>query len=1070
MNPPSHVSSCFPDFIPTIPDLFIMAGITDSITAKQCHAYLPLTTDVNNFRRTDCIAFNTSPNHPSSPLSFEDYLSLDDDYKKKYLAFIEDVKMRLIAWRTSTSRFPPASPLQLPDLQLPDLQLHFTKAIKALQSVGERADAIKQFVEGFEDITLADDVAWKLLSSKLVKDKLVKDDDDDETDLVKTRVISLGKHSLLHIPRIRNIPPNFSSLNRYDQKNLHSTSLRSRLKNEDLAKVGELIGGTKTAGLSFIAASIAHMDVEAHNIGCGIAKVRPAGPCNVISALVMMKKANLCENQIMEMNGVATVLDGGPIFPSIHEIRAYRLDSTKHLPKQIFDVKPIMVKNPDTGKYEEHLIDTWTIKLEEAATAESLKQKNARIALHKMSLHKLIESRSRKVRFGIVFRHNRQRNRKEKIISVGGDHGNSEQRVGFTMVTQEGQGQDQMVQLVSAVGKESWELMKETCALVAAGIRNIRQTKAIYVYTKTGDAVFVNVPLATRIIKDKKDFTDNFQSSDFAVGSEFVYDTEKENIVGLKVGEVQYKFEGGEMIAADLQNVEAIETCYYRVILSGDLLYFATIQGRAGASTAWCLYCNKKRADWQDEEGAGEAWTTENSKAFRADIFKKCENDLLDPEQRDRICKKLGVKRCGFRCQEDPIFDIDLDDYVIPCLHIMLGVVKDVFDRMEHEIITTIQVVVKKVFDARVRAFIGTTNVDKAYDTKDKAEEAFETVEKSNNDFIKKSTKEVADLTKQVETLKVKLASSQYKGSWPGMKQDVASAETKIKALDVKIKKTENLTKESKEAFEAIEEKYKAAKKESTAANKALKEVLDKSPPGACELALIRVLAEFKISREVYFGGSFIGPCCKRLMTNNRAIFARLRTELLAHKREGLDDKVINDLIWKYQSLFGELDICCSIMRSTDQQSDGAIEQYKESAKRFGKMWREYFPDDVRVSPKVHLLESHVYDQLLRFGTLGLFSEDPIERLHHQHLVATRRICNLREYVKRETYLYSRKAAFETKEVVQTFAAAEGRKRKWSAATLLKIELKQTEDDKELGIKIQTHMDFLGSKSNPIIM
>ena len=132
--------------------------------------------------------------------------------------------------------------------------------------------------------------------------------------------------------------------------------------------------------------------------------------------------------------------------------------------------------------------------------------------------------------------------------------------------------------------------------------------------------------------------------------------------------------------------------------------------------------------------------------------------------------------------------------------------------------------------------------------------------------------------------------------------------------------------------------------------------MLDKSPPGACELALIKVLAEFKISREVYFGGSFIGPCCKRLMTNNRAIFARLRTELVAHKREGLDDKVIDDLIWKYQSLFGELDICCSIMRTTDQLPDGAIEQIKESAQRFVKMWREYFPDDVRFHQRLIFL------------------------------------------------------------------------------------------------------------------
>ena len=49
------------------------------------------------------------------------------------------------------------------------------------------------------------------------------------------------------------------------------------------------------------------------------------------------------------------------------------------------------------------------------------------------------------------------------------------------------------------------------------------------------------------------------------------------------------------------------------------------------------------------------------------------------------------------------------------------------------------------------------------------------------------------------------------------------------------------------------------------------------------------------------------------------------------------------------------------------------------------------------------MLETHAYEQLRRFGVLCLFSEDPIERLHHQHLVATRRACHTRNYVEKHT-------------------------------------------------------------------
>lgn len=79
---------------------------------------------------------------------------------------------------------------------------------------------------------------------------------------------------------------------------------------------------------------------------------------------------------------------------------------------------------------------------------------------------------------------------------------------------------------------------------------------------------------------------------------------------------------------------------------------------------------------------------------------------------------------------------------------------------------------------------------------------------------------------------------------------------------------------------------------------------------------------------------------------------------------------------------------------------------------KVGEMWRILFPG--RATPKIHVLESHAPDQLERFGVLGLFSEDPVERLHHQHLVEIRRFCNVREYEKRERYIYSRWAAANT--------------------------------------------------------
>jgi hypothetical protein len=116
-------------------------------------------------------------------------------------------------------------------------------------------------------------------------------------------------------------------------------------------------------------------------------------------------------------------------------------------------------------------------------------------------------------------------------------------------------------------------------------------------------------------------------------------------------------------------------------------------------------------------------------------------------------------------------------------------------------------------------------------------------------------------------------------------------------------------------------------------------------------------------------------------------------------------------------------------MRSTATQAEKAIDEFGDSIKTFVALWRDAFPN--RVTPKVHVLETHVSEQLRRSGVLGLFSEDPIERLHHKHLVATRtrRACHIRNYEARERYLFSRSVA-ATSRSAETVKNEMNRKRK----------------------------------------
>jgi hypothetical protein len=128
-------------------------------------------------------------------------------------------------------------------------------------------------------------------------------------------------------------------------------------------------------------------------------------------------------------------------------------------------------------------------------------------------------------------------------------------------------------------------------------------------------------------------------------------------------------------------------------------------------------------------------------------------------------------------------------------------------------------------------------------------------------------------------------------------------------------------------------------------------------------------------------------------------------------------------------------------------------------------MWRDAFAPRPRVTPKLHILETHAYQQLQRLGVLGLFSEDPIERLHHQHLVATKRVCNIREYEMREIYLWNREAAISSFAVqAVTNLVTAKRKRRFSAASIARRAAKLGPADREQKVKIEKSQTFYEQK------
>jgi hypothetical protein len=223
--------------------------------------------------------------------------------------------------------------------------------------------------------------------------------------------------------------------------------------------------------------------------------------------------------------------------------------------------------------------------------------------------------------------------------------------------------------------------------------------------------------------------------------------------------------------------------------------------------------------------------------------------------------------------------------------------------------------------------------------------------------------------------------------------------------------------------------------------------VLADEPKGPCDEAIKKILHGWKCAKEQYHGGCFIGPHCKIITKNAAKIFSQIKEVLKKHKKDTVTDSFIDETVEKYEAILRTFDFCASTMRSTEIQTSENIVLFRTTAKKVGEMWRILFPG--RATPKIHALECHAPDQLERFGVLGLFSEDPVERLHHQHLVEIKRFCNIREYEKREKYIYSRWAAANSEQCAKVIALWVQRRTRRQSASTKKVKEERVEGEKE---------------------
>jgi hypothetical protein len=252
------------------------------------------------------------------------------------------------------------------------------------------------------------------------------------------------------------------------------------------------------------------------------------------------------------------------------------------------------------------------------------------------------------------------------------------------------------------------------------------------------------------------------------------------------------------------------------------------------------------------------------------------------------------------------------------------------------------------------------------------------------------------------------------------------------------------------------------------------KELQKKGQREGVTLTILRsILESKKVFQEGKFGGSIPGNSSQNLCEHAHSIFKSLRKKLREPNacKAGVTGEVIDTLLKPFVNLYTKLDICCKIMRSTDEQTDDAIDTFKETSVEFGIMWRNLFGSAL---PKVHCLETHCSEQLEFWGTLGEMDENVLETMQKEHKKLTAMLNHMKDYEKREKYLQQRQAAMNTDEVVcstATCSVEAGRKMKFSIASLAKRKEKMKIHDKDLLAKVEAANLFVGkSVYDPIVI
>jgi antitoxin component of RelBE/YafQ-DinJ toxin-antitoxin module len=377
-------------------------------------------------------------------------------------------------------------------------------------------------------------------------------------------------------------------------------------------------------------------------------------------------------------------------------------------------------------------------------------------------------------------------------------------------------------------------------------------------------------------------------------------------------------------------------------VLGGDIAFINMVVGLQGCSASYpCYLCEVLLATLKKREmtmTAGERRTWRRAEAQIKDV-------LLKKSAKDQ--KKAAKTNASFI--RKPLIPVDFSRILLAPLHIILGVVKKLWDELVFEVQavdTTIdkqrkELEIVRDAVARIVAYLEAeierdeTELEEANEAKTSAYEALNEVRNSPN--------------------------VDYSVEEPHRTYHQATCKA-VKELQAKKKSREG-------------DKLGALKKELKDINTYLQ-----TRRGRYEQTLERLIGQPPINAKhnPFYGGSFNGNDCFRLLQNYGLIVDSLRDAASDTPEE--ERGKINDISNRYEQILGAFSRIAPSFRAARLLSSAERASLLDDIQEF---WEGYIShSDGSVTIKIHQLVHHFKEMLERYGTIGLFAEDGMESIH----------------------------------------------------------------------------------------